>query len=118
MQQKIQEMQGKEQQLQRFSMQKQTFQAEAKEANSALEEVKDSEEDELYKIAGQVMIKSKKEDLVKELEEKKKTMDLRVNSIEKQEKKIKESLDSLKGDVEKALGSGQDNQKDEKKEDK
>jgi len=96
----LQELQMGEQNFQNFLMQKQAFQLELNEAESALEEVKKAE-DEVYKIAGGVMIKAKKEDLVKELSEKQKILKMRVKSIENQEKILKEKLDSTKKELEK-----------------
>ncbi|MDD5651498.1 MAG: hypothetical protein PHF86_13975 [Candidatus Nanoarchaeia archaeon] len=45
------------------------------------------------------MIKSKKEDLEKDLKEKKDILDLRIKNIEKQENKIKERATELQKEV-------------------
>ena len=55
----IQEMQILEQNLQNILMQKQAFQMEITETQSALEEIENSG-DEVYKIIGSLMIKSEK----------------------------------------------------------
>ena len=59
-QEKLQELQILEQNLQRIMMQKQTFQMELAETDSALNEVSASKED-AYKVIGQLMIKVSKD---------------------------------------------------------
>jgi hypothetical protein len=54
------------------------------------ERLKKSDE-EVYKILGQIMVKAKKENILKELEEKKKVLDLRLKKIENQEKIMSET---------------------------
>jgi prefoldin beta subunit len=103
-QEKIQELQMIEQTLQNVLYQSQTFQIEFNEAKSALEEVKKTNKD-VYRIVGNIMISSKKEDIEKELEEKNKILDLRIKSLEKQEKMLRDKLDNLRKDLEKNLKS-------------
>lgn len=95
---KIQELQSLEQNLQNFLMQKQIFQMELSEVTNALEEIKTSD-DEVYKIVGNIMLKTKKESLNKELEEKRQVIELRISSIEKQEKIIEDKISNLRKEV-------------------
>lgn len=99
---KIQELQIIEQNMQNILLQKQTLQFELSENSSALEEL-NSAKDDVYKVVGQIMIKSKKEDLKKDLESKKEVADLRIKNLEKQEKSIKERLTTLREEVMKEL---------------
>src|SRR3989344_3890223 len=94
---KIAELQLLEQNLQNFLMQKQHFQSESSEAENALKEIDSSEE--VYKIVGNIMISKKKEDLKKELSSRKKIIELRIKSLEKEEEKIKEKANSLQKEV-------------------
>jgi len=103
-QEKIQELQMIEQTLQNLLFQSQAFQIELNETKSALEELKKTNK-EVYKIIGNIMISSRKEDIEKELEEKNKILDLRIKTLEKQEKILKEKLDNLRKDLEKSLKS-------------
>jgi len=103
-QEKIQELQMIEQTLQNLLFQSQAFQIELNETKSALEELKKTNK-EVYKIIGNIMISSRKEDIEKELEEKNKILDLRIKTLEKQEKILKEKLDNLRKDLEKSLNS-------------
>ena len=97
-QQKIQELQILEQHLQGFLAQKQAFQLELNEATNALDELKKTK-DEVYKILSGIMLKAMKEDLIKELEEKKKLLELRINSIEKQELLLEKKSNELKNEI-------------------
>lgn len=92
---KIEELQHLESHLQNFLMQKQAVQIELNEIDNALREIKNSS-DELYKMVSGVMIKSTKEKLNKELEEKKKIAEMKLASIEKEEKKPREKLSDPK----------------------
>lgn len=98
----IQELQILEQNLQSILLQKQAFLMELNETESALEELKKSGED-TYKIVGQIMIKSKKSEVEKDLNNKREILDLRVKSIEKQEELFKEQLTKKRDEVIKKL---------------
>ena len=100
--QKIQEMQIAEQSIQNLLVQKQVFQLELAETNNALEELKKSDGD-AFKIVGNIMIKSNKADLEKELTRKKDLINLRIKSLEKQEKNIGELLNKTRSEVMKKL---------------
>jgi len=99
---KIQEMQFLEQNLQNLIFQKQAFQMELSETNSALKEIGNTGE-EIFKIIGQLMIKVDKLNIKKELEDKKKVLDLRVNAIEKQETSLTGQLERLREEVAKSV---------------
>ncbi len=100
-QEKIQEMQFLEQNLQNILLQKQAFQMELSETSSALEEVSKSSED-VYKVIGQLMIKTEKAKITAELENKKKILDTRLKALEKQELSISEKLEEIREELMKA----------------
>jgi len=97
-QQKIQTLQVLEQNLRNILLQKQAFQLELDETNNALEEVKKTKKD-IFRIVGQVMLKTEKKDMQKELKEKKDLLDLRMKSIIKQENQLTETLERLKAEI-------------------
>lgn len=101
---RIQELQILEQNLQGFVMQKQVFQIELNEILNALEEIEKTK-DEVYKILGGVMIKSDKGNVIKEFEEKKRVLELRINSLEKQEKLIESKAREIKQEIERDLST-------------
>ncbi len=91
----IKELQLLEQNLSNLLFQKQAFQLELNELSSAVSELDDSKGD-VFKILGNVMIKSNKEKLKKELNEKKDIVDLRVKNIEKQDKMLQDRVEELR----------------------
>jgi prefoldin beta subunit len=100
--QKIQEMQILEQKLQNSILQKQAFQMELAETNSALKEVEKSG-DEVFKIIGQLMIRSEKGKIQEELLSKQKILELRIKTFEKQENSLTEQLDKLRDEITKSM---------------
>lgn len=92
---KIQEMQILEQRLQNSIFQRQAFQMELAETDSAIAELEKSG-DEVFKIIGQLMIKTDKSKINEELLDKKKILDLRVKSLEKQESSLNEQIETLR----------------------
>jgi prefoldin beta subunit len=82
-----------QQNLQAILMQKQQIEIELVEADKALEELKKAgDEPTVYKTAGPVLIKANRDDVVKELEEKKELANTRVMVLTKQETRLKENL--------------------------
>jgi prefoldin beta subunit len=101
-QKKLQELQILEQNLQGLLMQKQAFQMELNQTLNALKEVEKTDDD-VYKMAGSIMLKTEKTTVIKELEEKKKILELRTNAIEKQETLLNNKAEDLKKEAEKVL---------------
>lgn len=97
---KIEQLQLLEQNLQSFLVQKQQFQMQLSEVTSALENIKDSKK--TYKIVANIMIDAKKEDLEKDLNQKKEMLEIRLKNLEKQENSIREKSQKLQKEV---LGS-------------
>lgn len=98
-QRQIQEIQILEQNLQQILMQKQAFQMELNETDFAVEELKTSEGDVFKIVGGQVMIKTSKEKLQKDLEHKKDLINLRLKNIEKQEEEFARVIDKLREEI-------------------
>ncbi len=96
-QEKIQRLQLIEQNLQNFLAQKQQFQSQLFELENALKELETTSQ--AYKIIGNIMIASNKEDLKKDLGQKKEITELRISSIEKQEKQLKDKAKKIQEEV-------------------
>lgn len=90
---KIRQLNFLEQSLQSVFMQRQQFQAQLVEIDSALSEL--SKTSSAYKIIGNIMIASNKEDLKKDLEEKKEIFSARLKVLEKQEQKFKVEAEAI-----------------------
>jgi prefoldin beta subunit len=95
---KIEEMQILEQNLQSLLYQKQAFQMELSETQSSIKEVEEAKDD-VFKIVGQLMIKSDKKKVLDDLSNKEKLLELRIKSIEKQENSFLEKIEALKEEV-------------------
>jgi len=95
--QKAQEIQILEQNLHNILLQKQAFQMELSETQSAKKEIEGSKE--VFKIVGQLMIKSNAEKVSEDLINKERLLSLRVGSIEKQELEITNILEELKKEM-------------------
>ncbi len=96
-QESISKLQMIEQNVQTLLMQKQQFQAQLFEIESALKEIEKTSE--AYKIIGNVMIKTEKASMKEELGKKKEIIDLRLKNIDKQEKQLKDKAESLQKEV-------------------
>lgn len=95
---KIQEIQILEQTLHNISFQKQAFQLELSETDEALEHL-DSSGDEIFRLIGQIMIKTDKKKSQEELLNKKKLLELRIKSIEKEEDALSKRVFSLREEL-------------------
>lgn len=96
-QDKINQLSMMEQSLQQFLGQKQTFQAQLMEIDSALGEL--NKTDKAFKIVGNVMVAAEKDELIGELTKKKETVEIRIKTIEKQEEKMREKASELQKEV-------------------
>jgi len=84
-----------QQQIRNVLIQKETIKLQLAEIDSALEELKNSREENVYKVVGNVMIKKSKNDVEKELREVKEDLQIRVNSLEKIEKDLIEKIKNI-----------------------
>jgi prefoldin beta subunit len=104
----VSRLQQLQQNLQAIMMQKQQMEVESVETDRALEELKKAgADDAVYKAAGSVMIKAKKEEVVKELEEKKELSATRAKVLEKQEARVKENLKEVENKINEMIRGGQ-----------
>ena len=92
---KIQEIQMLEQNLQNLLFQKQAFQMELSETQAALKEIEKAD-DEVFKIIGQLMIKTNKSEVKKDLLNKQKLLEMRMKTIEKQESALSKRIEEIK----------------------
>ena len=93
LQEQIMKLQQSQQSLQSIMTQKQHLEIEKTETEKALEELKKvAENDAVFKHAGTVLIKSTKQELIDELEEKQEMAKTRATVLEKQEIRVKDTL--------------------------
>ena len=99
---RIQEMQILEQNLQNLLFQKQAFQMELSETEAALKEISKAK-DEVFKIIGQLMIKTEKSKIKEELVNKQKILSMRMKTLEKQESVLTEKIEQIREEFMKSM---------------
>jgi len=95
--QKIGQLQMFEQSLQSFLGQKQQFQVQLVEIESALSELDHTEK--AYKIVGNIMVEADKNDLKADLQSKKDMLEIRIRTMEKQEAQVREKASKLQSEI-------------------
>ena len=96
-QEKISKLQLMEHNIHNLEQQRQQMQAQLFELESAITALGDAKT--TYKIVGSVMVSAQPAAVLKELQQKKEVLDVRIQSIEKQEEKLRESAKALQDDV-------------------
>ncbi len=105
LQNQIAQYQQVQQQLQAVSSQKMQFDAQKREMARTLEELKGATGD-VYKSAGALLIKVEDKDaIIAEMEESIETMEVRVSSLDRQEKTLQERFKSLSDTINAAMGN-------------
>ena len=95
-----------QQNLQAVLAQKQQVELELNETEKALEELgKVTDSEAVYKFAGNLLIKTKKEEVTKELGEKKELANTRKMVLAKQESRFRESLKDLQTKIDEAVNA-------------
>ena len=75
------------------------------ESDKALETLKETDaSNKVYKSVGAVLVERPKDEVVKELEERKEFLDMRLNVIKKQEDKTREKMTGIQETLQKELG--------------
>ncbi len=99
-------LQQLQQQLQNVLQQKAQYQMAVHEAKRAQEEISDAAEDAvMYMSVGTVMMQKKKEVINAKLTEKVETLELRIKSLEKQEKMLQGKFEQLQAQIKAAIES-------------
>ncbi|RMD66582.1 prefoldin subunit beta [Candidatus Pacearchaeota archaeon] len=95
---KIEELRVIEGSLQNLLAQKQSLQLELNEVKNALSEI-DKTSDDVYKIVAGVMLRAAKDKLKQELGEREKTLKMRIEAIEKQEKLLEKKTAEIRREI-------------------
>ena len=107
LQEQIGKLQLSQQNLQSIMTQKQHLEMEKAETEKALEELaKVSDGDTVFKQAGTVLIKSKKQDMIDELQERIEMAKTRSTVLEKQESRLKETLKEQESKITEMMKGG------------
>ena len=107
LQEQLMKLQQSQQNLQSIMTQKQHLEMEKAETEKALEELKKiADGDAVFKQAGTVLIKSNKQELLDELEERSELAKTRVTVLQKQEERLKETLKEQETKITEMMKSG------------
>lgn len=103
-QEKITRLQQLQNTMQQLVLQKQRLDLELNESERALKTLEDVPSDaKVYKSAGAILVEKRKDDVVKELEERKEFLEMRSKVLVKQEGNTRGRLTSLQESLQKEL---------------
>jgi len=103
-QQLVAQAQSYQQHLQAVMAQKEALSIQLMEISRALEELGKPGDDDVFKMAGPILVKVKRAESSKELESKKEIINLRLRSLAKNETRLKEQMDGMREKLENAGG--------------
>lgn len=98
--QKLVEFQRGREQLMSVGARKQQLQIQQAMIQNALDELKDSKQEKVYKLVGNIMIEKDTKEVMKELKELKETLDMRIDTLQKQEDSLINRLNKLRSQIE------------------
>jgi len=101
---KINEFRAGRQQLLNITAQKQQLQFQASAIQNALNELKESKPKTVFKAVGNILVEKDAKVVKKELEESKENLDVRIESLQKQEDSLVNRLNKLKAQMEEQSG--------------
>jgi prefoldin beta subunit len=104
-QEKLQRLQQLQNTMQQLTIQRQRLEIEKTESEKALETLNSVVEGaKTYKSVGAVLVEKPKEQIIKELSERKEFLEMRAKVLSKQEQKTQERLTALQETLQKELG--------------
>jgi prefoldin beta subunit len=104
----IAQFQQLQQQLQSVLSQKFRMEAQLRETQMTIEELNKSAEDvAIYRNVGSLLIKaSDKASVLKDVEDDKETLEIRIKTLDRQEKALRDKYNTMQDQLSKALGQG------------
>jgi len=104
-QERLQRLQNLQNTLQQLLVQKQRIEIEIMESDKALKTLKETtSESKVFKSVGAVLVEKPRDDVIKELEDRREFLDMRMKVIVKQEDKTREKMTGLQETLQKELG--------------
>ncbi len=104
-QERIQRLQQLQNTMQQLLIQRQRIEMEMAESDKALQVLNEiADETKVYRSVGAVLVEKPRDKVIKELEERKEFLEMRVKVLQRQEDKTKEKLTSLQETLQKELG--------------
>ncbi|MBR5503492.1 MAG: prefoldin subunit beta [Methanobrevibacter sp.] len=103
-QHQLNQFQQLQQQAQAVTVQKQNVDIQLRETETALEELKKTPEDaEVYKSAGNLLIKVERAATLEDLEDKVETLKLRQQTMERQEERVMKKLEEMQATIQQTM---------------
>ncbi|MBC7081698.1 MAG: prefoldin subunit beta [Thermoplasmatales archaeon] len=107
-QNQLRQLQQLQQQIELLIQQKLQVEIRLRDTEDALEELNKLEENaDVYKGVGNLIIKSEKSKLIKELQEEKESLEIRKKTMEAQENRLRERINDLQSKIQEALKTTQ-----------
>ena len=107
-QHKIMQFQEIQERIRALITRKQQLEVELREVERTLDELKDvNNETPIFKFTGRVLIRVSKENIVRELNDRKETLELHIKTLEKQEAQARKRFEELRQDLSQALAGFQ-----------
>jgi len=104
LQEKLSRLQQLQQTLESLYIQKEQAKLEARELESALQELSSIDDNTpVYRITGRILVKKNRTELINDLNEQMELVKVRISAIERQENKIKERANELESELKNAL---------------
>lgn len=115
LQNQIAQFQQVQQQLQSVLSQKFRMEAQLRETQMTIDELTKAAEDvAIYRNVGSLLIKaSDKTSVLKDVEDDKETLEIRIKTLDRQEKALRDKYNTMQDQLSKALGQGAPAQSDE-----
>jgi len=106
-QEKVEELKDLQETAQELAVQKSEAETELTDSQNALEELEDIDEDTtMYREVGELLIKTDYAEARENLEEKVDDLEIRVETLERQEERIQEQFEDLQEELQEMLGGG------------
>ncbi|MBD3388437.1 MAG: prefoldin subunit beta [Candidatus Altiarchaeales archaeon] len=108
-QDKLAQFQNLQNQVQLISMQKQQLMLQNTDIGNARKELEAFEKGKVYRLVGPILVETSKEDGLKNLSDESESADAKIKVLEKQEKKLVEKLNEMRGELQQMIqppGSG------------
>lgn len=107
-QEKIEELQDLQETAQQVAIQKQQAETTLNETKTALDQLDDIDEDtNMYQEVGELLVQTEYDEAAESLEEKSDSLEIRVETLEKQESRVEEKFEELQQELQQLLsGAG------------
>jgi prefoldin beta subunit len=107
-QEKIEELQDLQETAQQVAVQKQQAETTLGETNAALEQLEDIDEDtDMYQEVGELLVETEYDEAQESLDEKSDSLEVRVETLGKQEDRVEEKFEELQQELQQMLsGAG------------